>query len=253
MELNSSRYRKEYTKDFVEHWDDLIDWKGRAQGEKGFFQDLLRNAGVKSVADIASGTGFHAVNFAKSGFEVVASDGSRNMLEKTRENARRHNAPLCDIVQSDWRDLPKNLGEDTFDAVLCLGNAFTHLFEHEARVETLGAIFSIIKPGGMAVIDHRNYDHMLENGYSSKHRFYYTGKNVEAYPEKLDETVALFRYEFSNGNTFHLNLFPLAADYLTEMLEDTGFVDIKRYGDFEIPYDVEDVDFIQQVGQKPAS
>ena len=38
-------YRGEYVQTFVEKWDELIDWDGRAQSEGQFFIDVLRARG----------------------------------------------------------------------------------------------------------------------------------------------------------------------------------------------------------------
>jgi len=247
-ELNE-RYHKEYTKDFAERWDDLIDWDGRQKGERRFFERLLQEHDVTTVADVASGTGYHAITLARHGFEVVATDGAENMVEQTRVNAEQHDVELADIRQVDWRDLSDVYGENSFEAVLCLGNAFTHLFEHEARVEALQSMRDVLKPGGVIAIDQRNYDYILNEGYSSKHAFYYTGDDVEAYPVEISPEAVVFEYQYADGDTFHLRLFPLKQDYLSELVTEVGFDDVTRFGDFQHPYD-DDVDFIQQIAFK---
>ena len=74
--MDSEVFNKEYTVDFVDHWDDLINWKGRAKAESGFFQDILKKAGAKDVADVACGTGYHAIDLAKSGFCLLYTSPS---------------------------------------------------------------------------------------------------------------------------------------------------------------------------------
>ncbi len=69
-------YATQYSKKFVERWDDLIDWDKRKAGENGFFENLLRQHSVKSVIDVSTGSGFHAVQLKQAGFDVVATDGS---------------------------------------------------------------------------------------------------------------------------------------------------------------------------------
>lgn len=249
--LSNDVYRKEYTKDFVQHWDDLIGWEGRGEGEKGFFHRILRAYEVKHVADVASGTGYHAVNLAREEFEVTATDGAENMIRQTQENARDHGVELADARVVDWLALAKSFGSNRFDALVCLGNAFTHLFEHEARRDALENMYEVLKPGGIIIMDHRNYDAILEQGYSSKHRFYYTGHGVEAKPVRISRTLCRFEYKFPDGEVFHLSMYPLKQDYMTHLLEDAGFLDVTRYGDFVRPYEHYEPDFIQQVGFKP--
>ena len=249
--IEQQEYRREYTKDFVSHWDELIGWDGRERGEKGFFRRLLGAHDARDVIDIASGTGFHAVTLANHGFSVTATDGSENMLDKTRDNARTYGVKLAETRVVDWLELHDHFGSDRFDAVVCLGNAFTHLFDHELRRDALAAMYAVLKPGGMICIDHRNYDRMLGHGYSSKHAYYYTGRGVDARPVNISNTLTHFEYTFPDGEAFQLKLYPLKQGYMSHLLEDAGFVDNMVFGDFARPFDQDDVDFIQQVALKP--
>lgn len=249
--MDNDVYKREYTREFVSRWDRLIGWTGRRNAENGFFERLLRARNCTTVADIASGTGYHAIMLADAGFDVTASDGSAAMVRKTQDNARAMRVDLKDVAVVDWRELANTFGHNRFDALLCLGNAFTHLFEHDARCEALEAMRAILKPGGLAAIDHRNYDKILDQGYSSKHRYYYTGDDVDARPVKIRSDMVRFEYAYADGETFHLTLYPLRQQYLSELLDRTGFVNLTRYGDFEARYDPDDADFIQQIAFKP--
>lgn len=249
--LANDTYRREYTTDFVENWDDLIGWTGREDSERQFFHRILGAYGFEHVADIAAGTGFHAVKLAQAGFKVTATDGAETMVEKTIANAQAHGVALYDVRVADWLELHKTFGDNAFDAVICLGNAFTHLHEHEARRDALASIYQVLKPGGIVMLDHRNYDSILDQGYNSKHKYYYTGDNVDVCPVRISRTMVKFEYAFPSGEKHYLQLYPLKQNYMTHLLEDAGFMDVTRYGDFERPYDHYDPDFIQQVAFKP--
>ena len=82
----SDKYQEEYVHAFVDKWDELIDWDGRAKAEGGFFIEKLHERGVKKVLDVATGTGFHSVQLLRAGFEVTSVDGSPVMLAKAFEN-----------------------------------------------------------------------------------------------------------------------------------------------------------------------
>ena len=125
--LANDTYRTEYTADFVENWDDLVGWDGREDSESRFFHRILDAYGFEHVADIATGTGFHAVKLAQAGFKVTATDGAAAMIEKTVANAQAHGVALYDVRVADWLELHKVFGDNAFDAIICLGNAFTHL------------------------------------------------------------------------------------------------------------------------------
>src|SRR6056297_465680 len=69
----TDHYRKEYITSFVDKWDELIDWRRRAETEGQFFIDILRARGKQKVLDAACGTGFHSVRLAESGFDVTVA------------------------------------------------------------------------------------------------------------------------------------------------------------------------------------
>lgn len=246
--ISTDRYKDEYQDSFVDKWDQLIDWESRAEGEDGFFEELLAAEGCERVLDAAAGTGFHTVQLAEAGFDVVAADGSETMLDKTRENLADHGVD-APTRQADWRRLSEEV-PGPFDAVLCLGNALTHIFDEDERLRALEQFHEVLRPGGLAVIDQRNYDAILDDGYSSKHRYYYCGDEVEARPEAISDERVRFRYAFPDGSVHHLTLYPIRVQRLSELMQKVGFAEIERYGDFEADYDPDAADFIVQVGRK---
>ncbi|MCG5515024.1 MULTISPECIES: bifunctional 2-polyprenyl-6-hydroxyphenol methylase/3-demethylubiquinol 3-O-methyltransferase UbiG [unclassified Ectothiorhodospira] len=251
LNANTGNHFTQYTRSFAEYWDDLVGWEARLAREGAFYNRHLHAHGAKQVIDIATGTGVNAVSLAQYGFEVTAVDGSENMLAKAQENAKSYGVSFAEAKAVDWLSLDESLGTERFDAAVCLGNSFTHLFDHEDRRTALRAIFRILRPGGMLIIDQRNYDAMLDQGYSSKHAFCYTGNNVDVGPVELHRSLAKFNYVFSDGARFELNMYPLRQDYLTHLLEDAGFVNVERYGDMRRPYDINEVDFVQQIAFRP--
>jgi len=247
----NEKYRKEYNSDFVSRWDDLVGWEGREEGERQFFERILNIHQVRSVIDIACGTGYHAIKLAHAGFEVTATDGARTMMEQTRANAEAMGVKLADSRVVDWRSLSEEFGGNCFDAMVCLGNSFSHLFDHEARREAMAAMFSVLKPGGILLIDQRNYDSILDQGFSSKHKYYYTGEETDVRPIRISRKEVLFEYDFGSAGKHHLTLYPLKQQYMQFLLDDAGFVDVTQYGDFDRPYEFYDPDFVQHVAFKP--
>lgn len=249
--MSNDIYKREYTTEFVSRWDRLIGWNSRAEGENGFFERLLRRHDCREVADIAAGTGFHAIRLADAGFAVTASDGAETMIRQTERNAEEMGVALAGTQVADWRELDKAFGANRFDALVCLGNAFTHLFEEDGRQQALEAMRTVLRPGGMLVLDHRNYDKILDRGYSSKHRYYYVGNGVEARPAVIREDLVKFEYAYADGNTFHLSMFPLRRHYMHGLLDRSGFTGVETHGDFESSFEPDEVDFFQQIAFKP--
>ncbi|KEI45092.1 class I SAM-dependent methyltransferase [Saccharopolyspora rectivirgula] len=245
----SDHYTHEYVGSFVEKWDELIDWKKRAESEGSFFIDQLKARGVKSVLDVATGTGFHSVRLLEEGFETVSADGSPQMLAKAFSNGLAYGGHILRVVNADWRYLNRDV-HGQYDAIICLGNSFTHLFSERDRRKALAEFYAMLKHDGVLIIDQRNYDSILDNGYSTKHTYYYCGEEVTAEPEYVDDGLARFKYTFPDKSEYYLNMYPLRKNYMRRLLREVGFQRIDTYGDFQETYSDSEPDFFIHVCEK---
>ncbi|CAL8363772.1 unnamed protein product [Arctogadus glacialis] len=158
------------------------DTQSRTQEYKTWVVSLLKKEGVKNVLDVACGTGVDSIMLLEDGFKMVSVDASDKMLKyalKSRWDRRKE--PAFDqwvIEESNWLSLPEDIQKpgDGFDAVICLGNSFAHLpdFKGDQSDQKLALqnIATMVKPGGILIIDHRNYDYILETGRAPQ------GKNI---------------------------------------------------------------------------
>lgn len=245
----TGHYTEEYVPSFVEKWDSLIDWEKRAESEGNFFIDLLRERGVKSVLDVATGTGFHSVRLLAAGFDTVSADGSAEMLAMAFENGMKKGDHILRVVQADWRWLNRDVHGE-YDAIVCLGNSFTHIFSERDRRKALAEFYAMLKHDGILVLDQRNYDAILDEGYTGNHTYYYCGEDVAVAPEYVDEGLCRMRYHFPDDSVYHLNMFPLRKDYTRRLMNEVGFQRIDTYGDFQHTYRGEQPDFFVHVAEK---
>lgn len=235
-------YAQQYNVDFVSRWDELIDWDKRAAGEGHFFTDRLLQAGASRVFDASTGSGFHAVQLREAGFHVTACDGSPTMVKRAKSNfaSRGLNIP---IVCRDWRDLdPGELG--VFDAVLCLGSSLCHVFEREERIKVLERFRGLLKPGGLLLIDQRNFQAILAGNFSSSGRYYYCGKTAKVTLGELSDSLCEFVYTFVDGVSYRLRVAPILPGQLRSEMRAAGFVAGKSFGDFQYVWDPMRADFI---------
>jgi SAM-dependent methyltransferase len=245
---DTGHYKAEYVKTFVEKWDDLIDWEARAESEGDFFIDVLRSRGKHKILDVACGTGFHSVRLTQAGFDVTSVDGNAAMLAQAFENAKARNL-IPKLVQADWRWLNRDI-QGKYDAIICLGNSFTHIFDEADRRRALAEFYAALKHDGILIIDQRNYDAILDHGFSTKHKYYYCGDQVSAEPEHVDEGLARFKYTFPDSSEYTLNMFPLRKAYMRRLLEEAGFQRIRTYGDFQETFEDTEPDFLVHVADK---
>ena len=87
----------------------LGDQSSRTQNYKKFLVNIMREKKVKSVLDMACGTGVDSVMLLEEGFRMTSSDASDKMLKgahKTRWERRRE--PMFDdwvIEEANWLTL----------------------------------------------------------------------------------------------------------------------------------------------------
>ena len=67
--------------------------------------------------------------------------------------------------------------EEGYDAIICMGNSFAHLPDYHGdnrdHVAALKQFHNLLKAGGILIIDHRNYDYILDHGKAPSHNIYY--------------------------------------------------------------------------------
>ncbi len=140
--------------------DDLLTPEGAVSAFSKVIEAL--DSGVR-VLDCAAGTGQLAVGLALKGFEVVASDASSAMLERTRQLAADYGVELP-VVLAGWEQLIDQGWTGAFDAVFCVGNSLTHAAGQTARRSALQQMAAVLRPGGLLVLTSRNWERVREQG-----------------------------------------------------------------------------------------
>ena len=197
------------------------------------------------AAQEGGGSDIHISNFA------LTAGGKKNLFKQAelRLNSGRKYGLIMRTVQADWRWLNRDV-HGKYDAVIVLGNSFTHLLDERDRRKALAEFYAALKHDGILILDQRNYDRILDKGFSSKHKYYYCGDQVSAEPEHVDDGLARFCYSFPDGSQYHLNMFPLRKDYTRGLMKDVGFQKIETFGDFKETHREEEPDFYIHVAYK---
>ncbi|KFZ65481.1 Glycine N-methyltransferase, partial [Podiceps cristatus] len=195
--------------------------------------------------------------------QVTSVDASDKMLKYALKERweRRKEEPFDRwvIEEANWLTLEKDLEKpgDGFDAVICLGNSFAHLPDFKGdqgdHKLALRNIASMVRPGGVLVIDHRNYDHILATGCAppGKHIYYKSDLtkdittsvllvNNKAHMVTLDYTVQVPPTEAGAApelSKFRLSYYPHRLEAFTALLKGAfqGKCQHSVLGDFQ-PY-----------------
>jgi SAM-dependent methyltransferase len=190
------------------------------------------------VLDCAAGTGQLAVGLALRGFDVVAADASRAMIERTRRLATDHRVDLAAVTCS-WEQLADQGWTDAFDAVFCVGNSLTHAAGRAGRRAALRAMAGVLGEDGLLVVTSRNWERVREEGSGLRvadnliERDGKRGLVIHAWtiaqswdePHYLDLAVALV--DHAGGVTTHslrLQFWPFTRHTLDEDLRAVGLM-----------------------------
>lgn len=266
-------------------WEVFIgDKKQRTQNYRDFLVGLLRNRGCKRILDVACGTGVDSVMLLEEGFEVTSVDASDKMLKYALKSRwERRKEPAFDnwvIEEANWLTLPKDIRHligDGFDAVICLGNSFAHMpdtfGDQREQRQALLNFERCVKPGGLLLIDHRNYDYIIETGDVPSKCIYYNSQHITDLAASvlfvsgkpaivtLDYAITLDSGDEdedkddhqSQINEFRLSYYPHRLAVFTEMLDEAFYHKAKHtiYGDFKPLDDIKNPGFYIHVMEKP--
>ncbi|MCL2884304.1 MAG: class I SAM-dependent methyltransferase [Oscillospiraceae bacterium] len=152
-------------KEFYDAIANKYDWLFSSRekimdNEAGLFLPVFDTYRVQSVLDCSCGNGLQAISLAKRGYAVDGGDISENMISEAQRLAQATGVSVH-FKQSDFRKLHDNFPQ-TYDCVLSWGNSIPHLMNDADIAKTLNNIYACTKLGGIALIDMRNYDWMLD-------------------------------------------------------------------------------------------
>jgi len=223
---------------FSGDYDRFVDWEDRLGHDLPFLVEELGRVGARRVLDVACGTGWHTIALSRRGYEVVGADISAGMIERAQQNAARKGVPVR-FVQAGFGQLAGQVGHD-FDGLICMGNSLPHVLGAETLRDTLADFASVLRPGGVLIIQQRNFDQVWSEGQ----RF----MPLQTHREDDQEWLFFRFYDFGEERiTFNMvilrregakwdyqvqatELRPISRDHMVELLEQVGFREITCYG-----------------------
>jgi 2-polyprenyl-3-methyl-5-hydroxy-6-metoxy-1,4-benzoquinol methylase len=188
--------------DFSADYDRFVDWPGRLAAEIPFIEEQLQAVGARHVLDVACGTGMHALELARRGYEVLGADLSAGMIDRARANAAAANVAV-EFKLAGFGQLSARIGTG-FDAVLCLGNSLPHLLTPADLAAGLADFAACLRPRGLLLIQNRNFDAVLSRGER--------WMEPQAHREEGAEWLFLRFYDFEPDGTLAFNLATLRRE-----------------------------------------
>lgn len=265
-------------------WPSYVDVRRRIDATGPVGQFLLHQLGGRRVVlDAAGGVGCESILLLRQGFTVFTNELDSRLADHARDNAASHDVKLY-LTTYQWEALADSLpGNLRFDAVLVLGNSLSLVMNEQRRAQCVKAFWDILQPGGLLIIDERNYhaiqalaeditsDPLGAFRPASKGDVMYAGARVRGYPSAIGDKKILWDFFLPNsaehtGHPRHhlgsapLEVYPFKYGELLRQLAEVGFSDIHVYGDLH-PLAVDEMpptgartasfDFFTYVAQKP--
>merc|ERR1719400_121310 len=238
---------------------------------------MLKEKNAVTIMDAACGTGVDSVMLIEEmgnnpGFHLTSCDFSDKMLKdalKTRWDRRREK-PFFDwvIEEGNWLTLKKDVPVPGFgfDAIICMGNSFPNLMDEEGDLRNqkiaIKNFYDMLKPGGILIIDHRNYDYILKHGRAPKKNIYYNSKHIRdirtqvIYENNAPKQITLnYTMDVEEDGDFILSYQPHTLKSFTGLLKDAFGSGAKHdiYADFKKLEDEPEPAFYIHVIEKPVN
>lgn len=215
---------------FAYYYDSLM--------EPQFYVDykdfILKHAEFSNVLELGCGTGEIAIELAKKGKEVFATDLSQDMLEVARLKAIEENVDLK-LQRVDMSDFSTNI---QLDLILCLCDSINYLSNKEAVFKTFSNVFESLKNNGTFIFD--------------VHSLYKTDVIFKDYVEDEEDDEFRFKWKVDLLSTGKIHHYVYIEDKISkeiveenhyqttynietyiEMLDTIGF-SYEYYSDFEV-------------------
>ena len=214
-----------------------------------FLDRLLKKSviPVHSVLDLACGTGTISCLLAQQGYQVIATDGSEEMLTQAMGKAMALGEGMPLFLQQDMTRL--RLAEPV-DAAVSTLDSLNYLTREKDVRETFHRVWRWLRPGGQFIFD-VNTPYKLQR------------MDGQIYMDETEETCCVWRTFFSQRTqvcTYQVDLFQLRPDgawertfeehrerawsraQLCAWLEEAGFEKITVTGDLSLRSPREDAD-----------
>jgi len=205
--------------------------------QRALFVSLMDGGGVRSVVDCGCGTGSQLQPFAVAGLSCFGFDPDPSLIAIARRKLATY--PKTRVETGSFADLTRFVEAPT-DLLMCLGNSLVHVPQGEASrffADAAGALSGF----GTLLLQILNYERLKRDKITELPMIRASEGTVEfrrRYEWEGDRKV-LFRtsLRFAAADEprivrNEITLYPIYPEELWEMMTNTGFGDIRFYGDF---------------------
>jgi ubiquinone/menaquinone biosynthesis C-methylase UbiE len=222
------------------YYDDIFPYN---PAKKEFTRSFLENPNSSSILDIGCGTGDLAMDLAEDGNAVYAIDADQEMIKQAIRKKMPSALDQYPVFRDlDMKRISRFFCDKKFDCITCYGNTLVHLQNTHEVADFLNASHNVLNTNGILLIQILNYEYVLRENIrelpaleNEKVRFDRFYEDTES--GHVDFVTYLTIKQDQSALKNRIKLYPLKKEQLTTLLEQSGFGNIKFYGDFEkIPF-----------------
>jgi SAM-dependent methyltransferase len=213
--------------------------------EAAFVHECVQEFGIgstKHMLELACGSGSHAIQLEKYGYQITASDYSLDMLERARDKAKLVHSNV-DFKQMDMRSLPPT-GEPK-DVVICLFDSIGYVATNDALQKVFQGVHRQLRKDGLFIFEFWHAGAMLRSFDPVRIRRWNVdnGEILRISETKLDlsQQLAIVKYSVyelnRNGTYFSFSETQINRYFLVQemagWLSINNFCPIKWFSGFE--------------------
>jgi 2-polyprenyl-3-methyl-5-hydroxy-6-metoxy-1,4-benzoquinol methylase len=221
---------KQWYESLFENYAQKYDKECYVQGTPGecdFIEQELNYSKDIRIIDVGCGTGRHAIELSKRGYQVTGIDLSESQLARAKEKAKQLDLSI-DFQRLDARKLPFN-GEFDAAVMLCEG-AFALMESDEMNFEILKNVTKALKNNGKYIFTTLNglypLDHSGDKFCESIGAGY---KNFDLMTFR-DHNTTVFEDDLGNKKELQCNERYYVPSEITWLLKTLGYKKIDIFG-----------------------
>lgn len=182
----------------------------------------------KEVLELACGSGEITIALAYEGYEITATDLSKDMIKTAEMKAG------SDKVKWNVMDMRNITFDKQFDGILCLCDSFNYLLNDEDVKNTITQVYKCLKEDGVFIMDMHSLDRIEE----FKNEFFEDGMingcgyqwTINTYEDKIYQNFAFYDHDGNATLEQHIQRV-YDPTFIQNQLQLAGF-EVKIYTDF---------------------
>lgn len=210
-------------------YDEMIDFDASLQRRINLISNIIGN--YKTAADLGCGTGIDAIGLSKNGLRVDAFDQSKEMVERAKANASKHDAEIEFFTSS----IEEISFQRKYNLMVSLGNTMSNLSEQDLRSSLKNCFFHLDK-GGRLVIQVLNYNLVTDDTHvvnETENDLYKVIRYYERNDDGLLFNIKSFNKKDESETTLTTKIYPHKLEVFKEIC--TSFLlSMRVYGDLEL-------------------